>query len=54
LPALLAERRDNPPVEIAQALYVSLKTVETHLSHAYSKLGLAGQGARMRLAIALG
>jgi DNA-binding CsgD family transcriptional regulator len=39
--------------EIAQDLYVTLKTVETHLSHVYMKLGLSGQGARSRLAQAL-
>lgn len=44
---LAAEGRSNP--EIAQALYVSLKTVETHLSHAYRKLDLSGPGARQRL-----
>jgi ATP/maltotriose-dependent transcriptional regulator MalT len=35
--------------EIAGDLYVSLKTVETHLSRAYRKLGLSGQGSRRRL-----
>lgn len=36
--------------QIAQELYVSLKTVETHLSHAYRKLGI---GSRSQLARAL-
>ena len=44
---LAANGRTNP--EIAQELYVSVKTVETHLSRAYAKLGLAGQGARSGL-----
>ncbi len=35
--------------EIARDLYVSLKTVETHLSRAYRKLGLSGRGSRRRL-----
>ena len=48
---LAAERHTNS--EIAQELYVSLKTVETHLLHVYAKLGLAGQGSRGRLAEAL-
>jgi DNA-binding CsgD family transcriptional regulator len=30
--------------EIAQSLYLSLKTVEAHLAHAYDKLGIAGRG----------
>ena len=43
-----------PNEAIAQELYVSRKTVETHLSHAYVKLGLSGQGAREDLRHALG
>jgi DNA-binding CsgD family transcriptional regulator len=43
-----ADGRSN--VEIAQELYVTTKTVETHLSAAYAKLGLSGRGARERLA----
>ncbi|HWI72417.1 MAG TPA: helix-turn-helix transcriptional regulator, partial [Baekduia sp.] len=39
--------------EIAQELFVSLKTVETHLSSVYRKLGLAGHGSRERLTQAL-
>jgi DNA-binding CsgD family transcriptional regulator len=35
--------------EIAADLYVSLKTVETHLLRAYRKLGLSGRGSRRRL-----
>jgi ATP/maltotriose-dependent transcriptional regulator MalT len=37
-------------VEIAQSLFVSVKTVETHLAHVYGKFGLAGAGSRWRLA----
>jgi DNA-binding CsgD family transcriptional regulator len=44
---LVVEGRSNP--EIAQALYVSVKTIETHLSNAYRKLDLSGPGARRRL-----
>lgn len=51
--ARLAQRGASNP-EIAQELYVSLKTIETHLSHVYAKLGLSGRGARGRLAQALG
>lgn len=32
---------------------MSLKTVESHLTHAYAKLGLTGSGARRQLAGAL-
>jgi DNA-binding NarL/FixJ family response regulator len=44
---LAAAGATNP--EIAQELYVTIKTVEAHLSSAYDKLGLSGQGARDRL-----
>ena len=44
---LAAEGRSNP--EIAQALYLSVKTVERHLSNAYAKVELSGPGARRRL-----
>jgi DNA-binding CsgD family transcriptional regulator len=40
---LAAEGRSNP--EIAQALFVTRKTVETHLGHVYRKLDIAGRGA---------
>jgi DNA-binding CsgD family transcriptional regulator len=49
---LAAAGRTN--VEIAQDLFVTVKTVETHLSHAYAKLGLSGRGARAGLVGALG
>ncbi len=45
---LAATGASNP--EIAQELWVSVKTVETHLSGAYAKLGISGQGARGALA----
>ena len=45
---LAAEGLSNP--EIAQALFVTRKTVETHLGHVYRKLGITG---RARLAAAL-
>jgi DNA-binding CsgD family transcriptional regulator len=38
---LAAEGRSNP--EIAQALYVTRKTVETHLGHVYRKLHISGR-----------
>ena len=44
---LAAEDRSN--AEIAQTLYLSVKTVEHHLSNAYGKLQIAGAGARRRL-----
>jgi hypothetical protein len=48
---LAGEGRSNP--KIAQALFVSLKAVETHLSHAHAKLGLSGGDARRHLTAAL-
>jgi DNA-binding CsgD family transcriptional regulator len=39
---LAAEGRTNR--EIAQALYVTLKTVEGHLARVYDKLGISGRG----------
>ena len=45
---LAAEGHSNP--EIAQALFVTRKTVETHLGHVYRKLGISG---RTKLASAL-
>jgi DNA-binding CsgD family transcriptional regulator len=45
---LAADGRTN--AEIAQELYISLKTVEMHLSRAYSKLDLSGKAGRRRLA----
>jgi len=39
---LAADGRTNR--QIAQSLYVTLKTVETHLAHAYAKLGIARRG----------
>ena len=45
---LAARGRSNP--QIAQALFVTRKTVETHLGRVYSKLGIAG---RAQLAAAL-
>ena len=36
------EGRNNP--EIAQVLFVTRKTVETHLGHVYHKLGVPGRG----------
>ena len=43
---LAAEGRSNP--EIAQALFVTRKTVETHLGRVYRKLDIAGRGELAR------
>jgi DNA-binding CsgD family transcriptional regulator len=45
---MAAEGKSNP--EIAQALFLTRRTVETHLTHAYQKLGI---GSREELATAL-
>lgn len=45
---LVAEGLTNR--EVAQSLFLTVKTVETHLSHAYSKLGI---GSRSELPAAL-
>jgi DNA-binding CsgD family transcriptional regulator len=44
---LAAEGHSNR--EIAQELYVTLKTVEGHLSRAYTKLGIEGRGELSRV-----
>jgi DNA-binding CsgD family transcriptional regulator len=41
--AELAAQGDSNP-EIAQALFVTRKTVETHLGHVYRKLDISGRG----------
>ena len=38
---MAAEGMENK--EIAQALFVTVKTVETHLGHVYGKLGIASR-----------
>jgi DNA-binding CsgD family transcriptional regulator len=45
---MAATGASNP--EIAQALFLTVKTVESHLTHAYQKLDIAG---RSQLADAL-
>ncbi len=44
---LVAEGRSNR--EIAHELYVTLKTIEGHLSRAYTKLGIEGRGQLSRI-----
>jgi DNA-binding CsgD family transcriptional regulator len=43
---LAAEGRSNP--EIAQVLFVTRKTVETHLASVYRKLAIPGRGHLVR------
>jgi DNA-binding CsgD family transcriptional regulator len=44
---LAAEGHSN--AEIAQALFVTRKTVETHLGHVYRKLDISGRGKLSRV-----
>jgi len=41
---LIAEGRNNE--EIAEKLFLSIRTVEKHLTNIYQKLGISGKSAR--------
>ncbi len=47
---LAAQGHSNP--KIAQALFVTRKTVETHLGHIYAKLGIASRAELARASLA--
>jgi DNA-binding CsgD family transcriptional regulator len=49
---LAAAGHSNP--EIAQSLFVTRKTIETHLGHVYRKLGISGRGQLSRALVARG
>ncbi len=46
---LVAAGRSNP--EIAEALFVSPRTVTTHLTHIFAKLGVEGRAEAVALAL---
>jgi DNA-binding CsgD family transcriptional regulator len=45
--ALAAEGHSNP--QIAQQLYITRRTVETHLTHVFQKLDISTRGELMKL-----
>jgi DNA-binding CsgD family transcriptional regulator len=50
--ALLATGQTNPA--IAEALFISARTVENHLAHIFAKLGVSTRTAAVAAALAAG